>query len=392
MRSLSYLSQITRDVETPFLVFDVSRLKDNYNLICNTLDHIQVYYPLKANDHPRILKALYRWGSGFEAASWGEIQLLRRLGIPPEKIIFGATIKKEDHISFAFREGVRYFAFDSTVELFKLSRLAPGKEVFLRLAVPDGGNSVFPLSGKFGAQAEKALSLLVMATELGLQPRGLSFHVGSQCESESNWWKAIEVAADIWSRVGAIGLTLEFLNVGGGIPVYYDREVPSKKRILYTISRALRQYFPRQPRILLEPGRALVGDAAIMVTTIIGEARRNGTRWLYIDAGSYQGLLDTVLEKERFAFEVITESRERPREYDIGGPTCDGLDVVFRGIELPEVHVGDRLYIKNTGAYTRVLSTQFNGFPPPRFFFIGDEEEEVDRSWRKVETPALSRS
>ena len=390
MRVLPELAQLCEDEDTPFLLFDISKLKRNYFLMSNTLENAQVFYAMKANDHPRILKALKEWDSGFETASWGEIELLLQLGIPSERIIFGAPIKKEGHIDHAFREGIRYFAFDSAAELFKLSRLAPGGEVFLRLAVPDGGNSIFPVSNKFGARAENALSLLIMATEMGLQPRGLSFHVGSQCESESNWWKAIAVSADIWDRARAVGLKLEFLNIGGGIPVYYDREVPSKKRILHNVSRALHQYFHSPPRIFLEPGRALVGDAAIMVTTIIGEAQRNGTRWIYIDAGSYQGLLDTVLEKERFTFEVVTESEERPRKYDIGGPTCDGLDVVFRGVELPEVHIGDRLFIKNTGAYTHVLSTQFNGFPPPRTVFI-EEHEEVDVIWNISEKPVLSR-
>jgi len=375
-----YVLEMARTEGTPFILFDISRLKHNYRLIGGALDGAEIFYPVKSNDQPRILSALYRWGSGFEAASWGEIEMLLGLGVEPGRIIFGTPIKPIEHIAAAFEAGVRLYACDSIAEITKLAQVAPGCGVYVRLAIPDRGDSVFPLSEKFGAQPRDVLEFLLTAREVRLKPCGISFHVGSQCLDPSSWWIAIASAAHVWNEARKAGLNLAILNMGGGIPVRYCQPVPAKEVFLSNISLALKSHFQRPPRLIMEPGRAMVGDIAVMVTTVIGKARREGKEWLYIDAGIYQGLVEAAQERDRFNYEVYAEGPGPLREYDIGGPTCDSGDVVTRGAVLPEVSCGDRVYILNTGAYTNVCATSFNGFPPPKTYFAGDEGGE-DNSW-----------
>lgn len=357
-------------LDTPFLVFDISRLMENYLLFRRLLNGAEVFYPVKCNDHPFILGLLRDWGSGFEAASWQEVRGLLELGVEPGRIIFGAPVKAEGHIARAYREGVETYAYDSREEIEKLSRAAPGCQVYLRLAVPDLGASVFPLSGKFGAPLHDAHRLLWAAHDRGLRPVGLSFHVGSQCLDPRAWWLAVAAAARVWERVTKQGMRLEFLNLGGGIPVSYRVPVPEKEVFISHVNLALKGHFQKPPRIIVEPGRALVGDAAIMVATVIGKARRQGMDWIYIDAGTYQGLVEAVQEKERFSYLVYAEGREPLRRYNVGGPTCDSEDVVAREALLPELRCGDRVYILHAGAYSNVCATEFNGFPPPTAHFI----------------------
>lgn len=368
-----FISEIKKrhaHTETPFLAFDISRLLENYLLFRRLLNGVEIFYPVKCNDHPFLLGLLRDWDSGFEAASWAEIRALLEIGVKPEKIIFGAPIKTEGHIACAWGAGVDTYAFDSREEVEKLARFAPGGKVYLRISVPDLGASVFPLSGKFGAPLHDAHRLLWLARRRGLRPVGLSFHVGSQCLDPRAWWLAVAAAARVWDRAAREGLKLEFLNLGGGIPVSYRQPAPEKRLFMSHINLALKGHFQRMPRILMEPGRALVGDAAVMVATVIGKARRQGMDWVYIDAGTYQGLVEAVQEKERFSYQVYAEGKGSLRCYNVGGPTCDSEDVVAREVFLPELRCGDRVYILNAGAYSNVCATEFNGFSAPEVYFL----------------------
>jgi ornithine decarboxylase len=301
------------------------------------------------------------------------VRKLLDIGVEPERIIFGAPVKVEEHIVRAYREGVDLYAYDSYAEVAKLAAAAPGCRVYLRLAVPDRGASVFPLSKKFGASPREAVALLSAAELAGLRPVGLSFHVGSQCLEPSAWWLAVATAAWVWNRAKAAGMRLHLLNMGGGIPIRYAGSVLAKEVFLSNLNLAVRGHFHRRPRLIIEPGRSLVGDAAVMVATVIGKARRDGQEWLYLDAGIYQGLVEAVQERERFSYLVYAQGNGPLRRYCLGGPTCDAGDVVARDVVIPELQCGDRVYVMSAGAYTNACSTAFNGFEPPAVHFMSGE-------------------
>jgi ornithine decarboxylase len=364
--------------KTPFLLFDMERLMRNYSILQGALKGAEIYYPVKSNDHPHILSTLHGLGSGFEAASWGELEGLLAIGVSPRRIIFGAPIKSIDGIASAYEAGVRLFAYDSYAEISKLSSAAPGCSVYLRLSVPFRGDSIFPLNGKFGVEPQEALQLLQAARKEGLEPCGLSFHVGSQCLEPSSWWRAIASAACVWEQALRAGLRMSILNLGGGIPIPYCDPVPDKEVFLSHIALALSSHFRDIPQLILEPGRAMVGDIAVMVGSVIGKAYREGKDWIYLDTGIYQGLVEAAQEPGRFSYRICTAGAGPLREYIIGGPTCDSSDVIARKVFLPEVECGDLLFIFNTGAYTNVCATNFNGFPPPQIYYL-DYGEEVEQ-------------
>ncbi|MBV9811278.1 MAG: alanine racemase, partial [Acetobacteraceae bacterium] len=164
---------------TPCLVLDVDRVEENFSALRRVLPHAQIYYAVKANPAAAVLSRLVRLGSSFDAASMEEIRACLDVGADPARISFGNTIKKVSAIRDAHRAGVPMYAFDSAEELEKLARHAPGRRVYCRILVENAGAD-WPLSRKFGTTVERARELMLRAGELGLDPYGLSFHVGSQ--------------------------------------------------------------------------------------------------------------------------------------------------------------------------------------------------------------------
>src|SRR5215831_17124336 len=180
--------------ETPCLVVDLDVIAEAYETLRWYLPLARIYYAVKANPAAQIVAMLDGKGASFDVASRGEIELCLANGVAPERLSFGNTIKKEKDIAFAYQSGLRLFAFDSAHELDKLARAAPGARVFCRILVACEG-AEWPLSRKFGCAPEMAVDLLRSARELGLDPYGVSFHVGSQQTDTGQWDGAVGTAA-----------------------------------------------------------------------------------------------------------------------------------------------------------------------------------------------------
>lgn len=364
---------------TPFFVFDLDRVTQNYLMLREALNAEDIYYAVKANNHPLILSTLRRAGAKFEVGSAGEIRLLQQLGVPPSDIIFSVPVKLIADISYAYSLGVELFAFDTEAELKKLAEYAPGVKVLLRISVSNEG-SMFPLNNKFGAPAKEAIELLGKAQQNKLVPYGVAFHVGSQCERKETWVEAFETALRIWRE--ADGLPLRLLNIGGGFPAPYKEETVSVEAIAVEINRAFSR-FPPQTRMVLEPGRIIVADAGMLAASVIGTAERNGNNWLYLDIGALHGLFEAVQARKKFPYRIVADKQAQERKrYVVTGPTCDPDDTILEEVLLPEMEIKDKLVIMNAGAYSIVYATEFGGFLPPRAYFLQDnsrlslEEEE----------------
>lgn len=350
--------------ETPYLILRGELVREQLERLRAALGpEVEVFYAVKANPHPGLLRMLARMGVGFEVASLSELRAVLRMGVPPERVTSSNPVKLPSFVREAARLGLRRFAFDSPAELDKLARLAPGCEVYVRLRVDDQA-SRWPLGGKFGLEPEAALELLVEARARGLLPVGITFHVGSQCLQPQSWAHAIERAHRLWEEAARAGVRLRLLNLGGGFPAHYDEQVPSLEEVGRAVRAALRGRF-RGARLVVEPGRALVGDAGTLVTSVIGKARRAGERWLYLDVGVFNGLMEAV-GGIRYRFEAERNGPLRP--WTLAGPSCDSFDVIARGVMLPELEVGDRVYVRSAGAYTTAYASRFNGMRPPRVY------------------------
>lgn len=348
---------------TPLLILDLALLRQAYHDLARSLPGAEIYYAVKANPHPAVLRTFAEQGCGFEVSSTVELRSVLELGVPARRIISSNPVKRPDFIQYAFASGLDRFAFDSELELEKLRRWAPGSRVYVRLAVDNSG-SEWPLSNKYGVSPERTVDLLLAARRAGLEPYGVTFHVGSQCRDPESWVRAIETCHEIHRALVAHGLPLQMLSVGGGQPVHHIRPVPTLQQIGDRIMQTVARLFgPNPPLITVEPGRALVGSAGTLVTSVIGRAERDGDTWVYLDAGVFNALMETI---EGFRYELRTERGGPRRPVTLAGPSCDSVDTLFTMEPLPELDVGDRVYVLNAGAYTLSYASAFNGFEPPR--------------------------
>ncbi len=366
----------TRQPDLPCVVIDLDAVRERYSTLRAAFPEATIFYAVKANPAADVLAALASVGAKFDLASEGEIDRCRALGIATDRFSFGNTIKRESEIVRAHRSGVDLFAFDSIGEVEKIARAAPGAQVFCRMLV-SGKGADWPLTRKFGCDAEMAADLLAQARSLGLRPNGVSFHVGSQQTDPLQWQAAIAAAAGIFQACARRGLDLAFLNVGGGLPAQYRTPIPPLAAYADAIEAALRQHFAgARPEIFIEPGRYLVGDAGVLrseVLLIARKSRHAEKRWVYLDAGRYNGLPETQGERIRYRIRTPHDAT-RCGPVVLAGPTCDSTDIIYEhaGYELPlDLAIGDAIDFLSAGAYTAsYASVDFNGFAPIRTYCI----------------------
>ncbi|MEE2662387.1 MAG: type III PLP-dependent enzyme [Pseudomonadota bacterium] len=362
--------------ETPCLIVDLERITSSYNALCRNLPQAEIFYAVKANPATPVLKTLLALGSSFDAASIYEIEACLGTGVTADKITFGNTVKKTRDIARAFELGINLFAFDSRAELSKLKCHAPGAKVYCRLFMEDGG-AAWPLSRKFGCEPNIAIELLAEAALEGMEPAGVSFHVGSQQLNLSQWELAISRTAKVFEELNKKNIQLELLNIGGGFPAHYRQSIESIEAYGNVIQNALKRHFKNSiPRIIAEPGRGIVGDAGIIqaeVILIAKKSRETRRRWVFLDIGKFGGLPETF--EEAIQYRITTGKDGEPfGPVVLAGPTCDEVDVLYdkSGYSLPlGLIAGDKIEFLSAGAYTASYSSVcFNGFPPLTEYYI----------------------
>ena len=367
---------VDRQPETPCLVVDLDIVADNYRTLRRTMPLAEIFYAVKANPAPRILRVLRDLGSSFDGASIHEIERCLEAGVAPGRLSFGSTIKKARDIAAAHAQGVRLFAFDSAGELDKLAVEAPGARVFCRILM-EGIGADWPLSDKFGCDVDMAAELLIEAARRGLDPYGVSFHVGSQQRDIDQWDIALGRTAMVFSALDAAGIELKMVNIGGGLPARYRADVEPPEAYAAGIMTAMTRHFGnRLPEMIVEPGRGIVGDAGLIQTEIVlisRKSRGDEQRWVYLDVGKFGGLPEVMDEAIQYRLRTPRDGgQEGP--VIIAGPTCDEVDMLYEkaGYTLPlGLTVGDKIEILSAGAYTATYaSVGFNGFPPLREHYI----------------------
>ena len=355
--------------DKPTLVLDIDHMEAQYHALKSGLGTADIHYAVKANPDRAIITRLVALGSHFDAASRGEIELCLSLGARPADISFGNTVKRASDIAFAFSAGITLFAADAEEELEKIATHAPGAQVYIRLIVEASGAD-WPLTRKFGTSRDKAIALLQYATQLGLDPIGVSFHVGSQTRDPAMWAETLDQVAEIWHQAHASGFKLSLLNIGGGFPAFYGEAIPHPTLYAQQVMEQVTARFGPSVRIMAEPGRGLVAEAGMIAAEVLLVSKKSEDdlcRWVYLDIGKFSGLAETMDEAIRYQF--ATERDHEPTGPCIlAGPSCDSADVLYekRPVQLPlGLKSGDRIVIRNCGAYTSSYSSVgFNGFPP----------------------------
>jgi len=345
----------------PFLILDNAIVREKARRFCAAMPRVRPHYAVKANPDRRVLRTLMQEGCGFEIASTSELDTLFALGVNAAEVFYSNPMKSRQSIAYAAAKGVEWFVVDSVDELRRVHEIKADARVYLRVATPNIGSD-WPLSGKFGAGASETREIIATAAKLGADLAGVTFHVGSQCRNPENWRVGIEKARTLFDAMTKAGLRPRMLDIGGGFPVRHVKPIPSIEVIGEVVNEALKA-FPEEVRVVAEPGRYMVSDAAYFVCRVIGTATRGGKRWMHWDAGLFGGVMETT---EGLKYRIRTERSGPDIPWHVAGPTCDSVDVILRDEPLPsDLQESDFIYIRNAGAYTTAYASEFNGFPLP---------------------------
>lgn len=362
---------LAQEYGTPLLVLSLEQIEKNYRLLRTHLPRVKVFYAIKANPHRRILELMRDLGSNFDVASDGEIMELSSLGVDGSRMIYANPMKTVNGLRACRNAGVGKMTFDSAGEIDKMARECPGATVLLRIRIENSSAHV-DLNKKFGAAREQALELLLKARDAGLDAAGIAFHVGSQTTSADPYLYALDIAREIFEEAAAAGMQLRIMDIGGGFPIPEPKVRFNLQEMLNQINARLDEDFPGV-EIWAEPGRFICGTAVNLITSVIGVTERGGQPWYFLDEGLY-GTFSGVLF-DQWDFKLISFKEGEQVAATFAGPSCDSLDIMFRGKMTVRQEEGDLILVPICGAYTSASATTFNGFSKANFVVWEDVKE-----------------
>lgn len=362
---------LAQEYGTPLLVLSLEQIEKNYRLLRTHLPRVKVFYAIKANPHRRILELMRDLGSNFDVASDGEIMELSSLGVDGSRMIYANPMKTVNGLRACRNAGVGKMTFDSAGEIDKMARECPGATVLLRIRI-DNSSAHVDLNKKFGAAREQALELLLKAKDAGLDAAGIAFHVGSQTTSADPYLYALDIAREIFEEAAAAGMQLRIMDIGGGFPIPEPKVRFNLQEMLNQINARLDEDFPGV-EIWAEPGRFICGTAVNLITSVIGVTERGGQPWYFLDEGLY-GTFSGVLF-DQWDFKLISFKEGEQVAATFAGPSCDSLDIMFRGKMTVRQEEGDLILVPICGAYTSASATTFNGFSKANFVVWEDVKE-----------------
>lgn len=358
------VEKLATEYGTPLLVLSLEEVKKSYNILKKYLPRVKVHYAIKANPHPEILRVMAQLGSCFDVASDGEIRLLHDMGVAGSRMIYANPVKLGAGFTACRDCGVTKMTFDSVSEIEKIKKELPQATVLLRLRI-DNSSAHVDLNKKFGAGRENALALMLKAKAAGLDMAGIAFHVGSQTVSAEPYLQALDITRELFEQAEAAGLSLRILDIGGGFPIPEPKVKFNLPEMLKQIAARLDEDFAAT-EIWAEPGRYICGTAVNLITGVVGVTERGGQPWYFLDEGLYGTFSGVLFDQWDFKLISFKESDEKVAA-TFAGPSCDSLDIMFRGRLTAPLEVGDLLLVPACGAYTSASATTFNGFSKAKF-------------------------
>jgi len=355
------IRRLVKEFGSPLVILDCERVRVQYRKLRKALPGVDLHYALKPMPHASVVNTIVAEGGFLDLATTGEVQLVERLGVAPDRCIHTHPIKRPQDIVNAIKFGVRTFVADNPDEVRKFTRHTADAELLLRVSFRSPG-AVVDLSRKFGCDPEGVLELARLAAELGIGVRGLSFHVGSQARDSAKHVEALQSCVKLMAAARREKLgTFDTLDIGGGFPIDYAQPVEDISRFCAPLRAALGK-LPKRVRVIAEPGRYIVGPSAIGVASVMGRAMREGHWWYYLDDGLYGSYSGQLFDHARYPVEPLRDSEERLPSV-LAGPTCDSIDVIAENLMLPELKTGDLIVGRAMGAYTWASASEFNFFP-----------------------------
>lgn len=356
----------------PLILLDCNIIRRQYQALQLALPTVTLHFAMKPLPVPAVVRTLLMEGASFDLATTGEIELAASQGVPAERTIHTHPIKRDADIRAALDYGCHVFVVDNINELKKFIAYKDDVELLVRLSFRNA-DAFADLSKKFGCSPEKALEIIKQAKILGIRIKGLSFHVGSQTTHPQKYVDAIMVCKQVMEQVVASGLpALSTLDIGGGFPVCYSDAVMPIDKFCQPINDSLAT-LPETVQILAEPGRFIVAEAVISISSVMGQAERDGKIWYYLDDGIYGTYSGLIFDDAPYP--IISVKQSGPLYPSVlAGPTCDSIDVIAEAIMLPALDNGDLIVGRMMGAYTSATATDFNFFKRAQTVVLNSHE------------------
>jgi ornithine decarboxylase len=345
---------------SPLFVIDADRVRRQYRRLAAALPGVDLHYALKPLPHSSVIETLRTEGAFFDLATNGEVELVRRLKVPPERCIHTHPIKRDSDIRTALAFGVDRFVIDNPDELRKFVKFRNRCALLIRISF-SSPDARCDLSRKFGCDPDAAPDLLKLAADLRIKIDGLSFHVGSQAAGPGMFVEAIAKCGALLEAARQRGHAPGILDIGGGFPVDYLQRCMPIEEFCAPVRSALSQ-LPGAVRVIAEPGRYLSAPTAICVASVMGRALRGGRWWYYLDDGLYGSYSGQVYDHASYPLEALVPAGETYPSV-LAGPTCDSIDVIRENLDLPKLDIGDLVVGRAMGAYTWASASEFNFFP-----------------------------
>jgi diaminopimelate decarboxylase len=393
------LSEIADAVGTPVYVYSSATLERHYEVFKSAFAprDVLVAFAVKANANIAVINTLARKGAGADTVSQGEIERALKAGVPPERIIFSGVGKTEQELAFAVQTGVHEINVESVAELETLSRVAwalkktPAIAIRVNPDVGAGGHakiSTGKSDAKFGVSIEQALALYARASaDKHLAPKGLAVHIGSQIRDLAPLEAAFKVVRGMVETLRAGGLSVERLDLGGGLGVpYFDEPAPPPPSAYAAIVN--RVFDGLDVKLAFEPGRLIVANAGVLLSRVIRVQDRTRPI-LVLDAGM-NDLLRPAMYDAFHDIKPVREPKAAAQSYDVVGPICETGDTFARERALPPMEDGDLVAFMTAGAYGATMSSTYNARElVPEVLVRGEKYDVVRRRWTVAEQIAL---
>ncbi|ENK0809777.1 type III PLP-dependent enzyme [Vibrio fluvialis] len=361
----------------PLLMLDCDIIRQQYRALSAALPNVTLHFALKPLPHPVVVRTLLQEGASFDLATTGEVELVAQEGVPAERTIHTHPIKRDSDIRDALAYGCNVFVVDNLNELAKFKAYRDDVELLVRLSFRNS-EAFADLSKKFGCSAEQALTIIEMAKEWNIRIKGLSFHVGSQTTNPQKYVEAIHTCKEVMEQVVERGLpALSTLDIGGGFPVNYTKQVMPIDQFCVPINEALAE-LPETVQVIAEPGRFIVAQSMMSVASVMGQAERDGQTWYYLDDGVYGSFSGLIFDDAQYPLVTLKQEGEYAPSV-LAGPTCDSIDVIAENILLPKLDNGDLIIGRMMGAYTSATATDFNFFKRAQTVVFNEMAENSER-------------
>lgn len=366
------LRQLAATYGTPAYVYSQGTLTDHFDRLTAALAPLphRICYAVKANTNAAVLRVFAERGAGFDIVSGGELFRVIKAGGDPRRAIFAGVGKTADEIAYALRNDILFFTVESDVELERINAIAQQMKTTARFCVRVNPNvdahthryiTTGTHANKFGLDFIAAAAVYRRARRLAnVCPVGVQMHIGSQITTTRPYVRAIRKLIGFVNELRASGVKLEYVDIGGGMGIIYrDETPPTPVEFAAAVVPLLR---PLGATVLFEPGRFLVGNAGVLLTTVQYVKRTPAKTFVIVDAG----MNDLIRPALYGAYHEIVPARPRrgaARPVDIVGPICESGDFFAQGRPLPPVQPGDVLVIRSAGAYGFAMASNYNSRP-----------------------------